>query len=129
VREDVPDRERDRGLIDRRGSRFDAPDSDFEGTSLRRRQHVGCPVDDVVEEIVKSHERQRRLGLGRPGLQNVASGGAGGVHTGPPQDRLADPCLTFDGGGDGPARGALEEVDERRVLCLATDHVHDHRRA
>ncbi len=94
---------------------------DLERPALRRRQLRQHLLDDAVEQIRQSGERQLLLGLGGPRSQHSQPLRAGGLHPCQPERRLANSGVACENECTRPLARLLDEGVERRQLFVPAD--------
>ena len=94
---------------------------DLERPALRRRQLRQHLLDDAVEQIRQSGERQLLLGLGGPRSQHSQPLLAGGLHPCQPEGRLANSGVACENECTRPLARPLDEGVERRQLFVPAD--------
>ena len=104
-------RDRDGSLVGRRATGSLEQQRDSQRIGLRRRERVEQLVELVVEQVAEARERESRLGLGRPRLEDPVAALPGCVGARAPEGGLADAGVAVE---DEPRR-ARSERDEEAV--------------
>jgi hypothetical protein len=96
-------------------------ESDLEGFALETSYAGERLVENVADEITDRRIGQRGLVLAGTGLQHSMTGTLNCLNAFPPEDRLADPGLTFEQEVTRSVVQVLDESFERGELALSTD--------
>ena len=111
---------RDRPRVGIRTLRLLAEQRDAKRLALRDRQTGECLVGHRLQDVPETRVRERRLGIGRAGLQHTPRPRQRVLDRRRPEGRLAHSRVSLDEGDPWRGRARLEERLDTRQLILST---------